>query len=250
MTKIRIDKLLANLGYGSRQEITRAVKQGAFRVGETVYTDASEKIEMDAHLQEHGVFLDEKLEPLPPLTLMMHKPAGYVCSTKEHGMLVYDLLAERMRRRNPVLSVCGRLDKDSTGMVILSDDGDFVHRLTSPKHKSVKFYEVTTEKSVLESDIKIFEAGGMMLPKEDKPLLPVKVIRGHDENRVPSHKVRLALHEGRYRQIRYMMEDVGNSVVTLHRYQIGTLALGDLPLGGIRVLSKDEINKLFENADL
>ncbi|MBI1326046.1 MAG: pseudouridine synthase [Alphaproteobacteria bacterium] len=244
MTKIRIDKLLSNLGYGSRQEITRAVKLGAFAVGDIVYTNASEKIELDETLQREGRFMDEPLEPLSSLVMIMHKPVGYVCSTKEHGMLVYDLLPERMRMRNPILSIAGRLDKESSGMVILSDDGDFVHRLTSPKHKSTKFYEVTTAKPVLTEDTALFEKGGMILPKEDKPLLPVNTLK------LDECKLRLALQEGRYRQIRFMMEEVGNAVVTLHRYQIGQLQLGDLPEGQFRILTEAEKEQLFAAAHL
>ena len=124
MSTMRLDRLLANMGYGSRRDIAVMVRQGRVKLeGKRVFK-ADEAIKL-ADAQSGALQVnDVAVDPPSPLTVMLHKPAGYTCSHDETGALIYDLLPERWKLRKPVLSAAGRLDKDSTGQVILTDDGD------------------------------------------------------------------------------------------------------------------------------
>ena len=119
----RLDKLLANLGYGSRREIQALARMGEIRLDGDDLTDAGARIALDPDLPSRLTVADEPLDPLPGLCLMLHKPLGVTCSHKEAGPLVYGLLPERWRRREPPLSTVGRLDKDTSGLLLLTDDG-------------------------------------------------------------------------------------------------------------------------------
>src|SRR5690606_2934652 len=133
---MKLVKHLANLGYGSRKEVAWMFREG--RV-----TDANgEVLYADDPLDHDNVRVDgEPLDPPPGLVLMLHKPAGYTCSTRDPGRIVYDLLPPRFRLRNPVLSTVGRLDRDTTGLLLMTDDGQLLHRIVSPKSKLPKVYE-------------------------------------------------------------------------------------------------------------
>ncbi|NCC23115.1 MAG: rRNA pseudouridine synthase [Alphaproteobacteria bacterium] len=227
---VRADKLLAGLGYGSRREVGMAMRRGFFKVDGQPYTDASEKLDLAALRKKEATFDDEPLEPLPPLTVLLHKPVGYICSRDDAGSLVYDLLPSRWRNRNPALSVAGRLDKDSSGLVILSDDGGFVHRMISPQTNTPKEYMVTLVKPLTGDEAALFSSGTMMLRGEAKPLKPVEI------EALGEREARLTLHEGRYHQVRRMFAAVGNEVLTLHRTRIGDYTLDTLPPGTHKII--------------
>jgi len=182
---------------------------------------------------------DEPLDPASGMILMLHKPAGYTCSTKDKGRLVYDLLPDRFRIRKPVLAPIGRLDKETTGLLLMTDDGDLLHRIISPKNKLPKVYEAELEKPLRGDEIELFASGEMMLESENSPLAPA-VLQSVSEQRV-----RLTIIEGRYHQIRRMFAAVGNHVVQLHRSRIGGLELGALPSGQYRLLDEQEQSRLF-----
>ena len=130
---MKLVKHLANLGYGSRKEVAWMFREGR------VTDAAGEVLYADDPLDHGNVRVDgEPLDPPQGLVLMLHKPAGYTCSTKDKGRIVYDLLPERFRLRDPVLSTVGRLDRDTTGLLLMTDDGGFLHRIVSPKSKLAK----------------------------------------------------------------------------------------------------------------
>ncbi|PKM02507.1 MAG: 16S rRNA pseudouridine(516) synthase, partial [Gammaproteobacteria bacterium HGW-Gammaproteobacteria-5] len=135
---MKLVKLLANLGYGSRKEVTQMLRNGWVmrRDGSTLGTD-------DSAEPADIVVDDEPLDPPPGMVLMLHKPIGVTCSTRDAGGVVYDLLPPRFRLRNPVLSTVGRLDRDTSGLLLMTDDGALLHRIISPKAKLVKVYEAT-----------------------------------------------------------------------------------------------------------
>ncbi|HAI93953.1 MAG TPA: 16S rRNA pseudouridine(516) synthase, partial [Xanthomonadaceae bacterium] len=181
----------------------------------------------------------EPLDPPPGLSLMLHKPAGYTCSTKDIGRLVYDLLPPRFRARSPVLSTVGRLDRDTSGLLLFTDDGTLLHRIISPKSKLPKVYEAELAADLRGDEAAIFAAGTLLLESEREPLLPAEM-----EALGPRH-VRLTLHEGRYHQVRRMFAAVGNHVQSLHRSRVGGLGLDDLQEGQWRLLDAADIERLF-----
>ncbi len=232
MPKTRIDRLLSNLGYGSRKDVTAAVKDGAFTAGGVTYKDASAQI--DTNLLADATFDGEPLDPPSPLTLLLNKPRGYTCSHDEAGLLIYDLLPPRFKRRTPALSSAGRLDKDSTGLVILTDDGQLLHKIISPKKHAEKYYRVTLRDALKGDEPSLFATGEFCMSKDPKPLKPAKWLPDGEKSGV------MILSEGRYHQIRRMFATLENHVETLHRFQIGGLTLEDVAEGSFRQLGEAE----------
>lgn len=232
---MRLVKLIANLGYGSRKEVAWMFREGRVTdtEGEVLYAD--DKV---AHAQ---IRIDgEPLDPPAGILLMMHKPLGVTCSRKDPGRVVYDLLPPRYRQRSPALSTVGRLDRDTSGLLLLTDDGALLHRIISPRANVTKVYEATLEQDLRGDEQALFASGTLMLDSETTPLLPARM-----ETLAP-RRVRLSLSEGRYHQVRRMFAAVGNHVQTLQRTTIGELQLGDLQPGQWRQLGPDEIARIFQ----
>lgn len=237
---VRLDKLLANLGYGSRREIQTLARMGEIRLDGATLSDAGERIALTPDLSARLTVEDEALDPLPGLCLLLHKPVGVTCSHKEAGPLVYGLLPERWRHRDPPLSTVGRLDKDTSGLLLLTDDGALLHRIISPKANVAKRYRVTLARALRGDEKAALAAGTLMLDGEDRPLLPVAM-----ETQDATHCA-VTLTEGRYHQVRRMFAALGNHVEALHRDRVGGLDLpGDLPAGEFHVLGEVEIAALF-----
>jgi 16S rRNA (guanine1207-N2)-methyltransferase len=140
---VRLDKLLANLGYGSRREVQALAGAGRVKLDGEALSDAERRIALTPDLARAADVSGRPLDPLPGLALMLHKPLGTTCSHKEDGPIVYDLLPERWRRREPAISTVGRLDKDTSGLLLLTDDGALLHRIISPKSHLAKRYRAT-----------------------------------------------------------------------------------------------------------
>ena len=234
----RLDKLLANLGYGSRREIQALVRAGRVRLGETRLTDTAAKIAAGSHAD---VRVDgEPLDPLPGLVIMLNKPLGMTCSHKDEGPLVHDLLPERWRRRDPQISSVGRLDKDTTGLLLLTDDGAFLHKIIAPKTHVPKRYQAELARSLRGDEAEIFATGTLMLHGETEPLRP-----GLLQAATPT-RAALTITEGRYHQVRRMFAAVGNHVLALHRDQVGGLMLpDDLAPGHYRVLDEAAVKAVL-----
>lgn len=231
---MKLVKHIANLGYGSRKQVQMMFREGRITDadGEVLYADdkvAHETIRVDG----------EPLDPPPGLSLMLHKPIGYTCSTKDHGRLIYDLLPERFRDRDPVLSSVGRLDRDTSGLLLMTDDGQLLHRIVSPKARLDKVYEAELAQDLRGDEVALFASGTLLLESDDKPLLPAELdVLG------PRH-IRLTLHEGRYHQVRRMFAAVGNHVQALQRVRVGGLVLDGLEPGQWRMLSAQDLDTLF-----
>jgi len=237
---VRLDRLLANLGYGSRSEVQHLARIGAVMLDGAAVRDASAKISLAANLPARLTVDGEPLDPLPGLALMLHKPLGVTCSHKEAGPLVYNLLPPRWRRREPALSTVGRLDKETSGLLLLTDDGALLHRIISPKQHVSKHYVATLARPLQGNEAAIFAAGTLMLEGEEKPLAPAIM-----ETLSPT-SARLIVTEGRYHQVRRMFAAVGNHVEALHRDRIGALALpADLGPGEYRPLSAADVAAIF-----
>lgn len=231
---MKLVKLLANLGYGSRKQVAWMFREGRI-------TDADgEVLYADDRVAHAAIRVDgEPLDPPQGLTLLLHKPTGYTCSTKDTGRLVYDLLPPRFRLRAPALSTVGRLDRDTSGLLLFTDDGQLLHRIISPKAALPKVYEATLAQPLRGDEAALFASGALMLESETTPLLPAAL-----EIVDPTH-ARLTIVEGRYHQVRRMFAAVGNHVVALHRSRIGGLSLGDLPEGQWRPLDAADLTTLF-----
>ncbi|TBV76943.1 pseudouridine synthase [Pseudoxanthomonas winnipegensis] len=234
---MKIVRHIANLGYGSRKQVQALFREGRVTdaAGELLYTD--DPVDHDA-IRVDG----EPLDPAPGLCVLLNKPVGYTCSTKDAGRLVYDLLPTRWRQRDPVLSTVGRLDRQTSGLLLLTDDGGLLHRIISPKAQLPKVYEATLAQDLRGDEAQTFASGTLLLESDPKPLLPAEL------DVIAPRQVRLTLREGRYHQVRRMFAAVGNHVETLHRSRIGGLALGDLPEGQWRALDAADLDTLFSGA--
>lgn len=236
----RVDKLLGSMGYGSRTEMARLGKAGGIVLDGADLTDVSKRIAVTPDLPSRMEIDGEPLDPVPGLVMMLNKPLGMTCSRKEDGALVYDVLPERWRRRDPAISTIGRLDKQTTGLLLLTDDGDLLHRVISPKRHVAKVYRATLARPLNGTEADIFAAGGLVLEGEDKPLSPAVL-----EVLSPT-EARLTVTEGRYHMVRRMFAAVGNHVDGLHRERVGGLALpDDLAPGEWRLLDQDQIDLIF-----
>ncbi len=162
---------------------------------------------------------------------MLHKPAGRVCSHDPgEGPSVYGLLPERWQRRNPPVASVGRLDKETTGLLLLTDRSALVHRLTSPKHKVAKVYRATLDRDLPAGIEEVFAGGACLLEGETTPCAPATL------RRIGPREAEVTLTEGRYHQVRRMFASQGCGVTDLHRSRLGHLELGDLPVGCWREL--------------
>jgi 16S rRNA pseudouridine516 synthase len=231
---MKLVKHLANLGYGSRKQVTQMFREGRITdaAGEVMYAD--DPLDHD-NLRVDG----EPLDLATGMLLMLHKPVGYTCSTKDPGRIVYDLLPPRYRLRSPLLSTVGRLDRDTSGLLLFTDDGALLHRISSPKSKLSKVYEATLANDLRGDEAEIFASGTLMLESEQTPLMPAEL------EVIDVRHVRLTLHEGRYHQVRRMFAAVGSHVEALHRIRVGVLELGGLEAGKWRMLSQEELAILF-----
>jgi 16S rRNA pseudouridine516 synthase len=242
-TALRLDRLLANLGYGSRREVRQLAAAGLVVLDGAPLTDADRRIPLTPDLSARMTVQGAPLDPPPGMVLMLHKPLGVTCSHKEAGALVYDLLPGRWRRREPAISTIGRLDKDTSGLLLLTDDGDFLHRVISPRSHVPKRYHVTLDRPLNGDEAEIFAAGTLMLESEDKALLPAAL------EVLSDRAARLTLSEGRYHQVRRMFAAVGNHVTALHRDRIGGLALpDDLAPGRFQLLDGEALASVFAAA--
>jgi len=233
---LRLDRLLANMGYGSRREVQQLVYSDLVMLDGQVIEDADQRIAVTRDLSERMTIRGKPLDPPPGLALMLHKPLGVTCSHKEAGPLIYSLLPERWRHRDPAISTIGRLDKDTSGLLLMTDDGNLLHRIISPRAHIPKRYHVTLDRPLRGDEAEIFAAGTLMLEGEDKPLLPARM------EALTSTSAYLTLTEGRYHQVRRMFAAVGNHVTALHRDQIGALALpDDLGPGQYRLLTEADL---------
>jgi len=229
----RLDQLLANLGYCTRREARDWIDDGRVTVRGEPATNVAQK----------AAPADVRIDGEPPdhpdgLLLLLHKPLGLVCSHDEReGPNIYSLLPERWRRRNPIMTSIGRLDKDTSGLLLLTDQSLLVHRLTSPKHKVPKVYRATVDQDLLPDLVPQFAAGTLMLEGEKDPCAPAIL------NIVSPREADLTLTEGRYHQVRRMFSAGGRTVLTLHRTQFGSLDLGELAPGQWRELPLDAFDR-------
>jgi 16S rRNA pseudouridine516 synthase len=217
----RIDQLIASLGYGTRREAREWLRESRVTVRGVPATDPGARVE-PADVRIDG----EPLDHPGRLLILLNKPAGRVCShDPSEGPSVYGLLPARWQRRNPAVTSVGRLDKETTGLLLLTDCSAIVHRLTSPRHKVPKVYRAILDCGLPPGAEAVFASGRCLLAGDDKPCEPATL------RRIGEREVEIAVTEGRYHQVRRMFASLGCAVLSLHRTRFGDLDMGNLAPG-------------------
>ena len=228
----RLDKFLCDSGAGTRSQVKVILKAGRVRVDGTAVKDGSLKIDPAAC----QITLDgEILGGRPRTVIMLNKPAGFVTATEDPvEKTVMELLPGELRHLE--LKPIGRLDKATEGLLLFTNDGDLLHRLISPRKEVPKVYYAEHEGQAEQADVEAFRAG-LTLRDGTKCL-------GADLEPLGPGRSLITVYEGKYHQVRRMMASRQMTVTYLERRQEGCLSLGDLPRGGVRELTEDEIGKL------
>lgn len=229
---MRLDKFLSQNSDSSRSLIQQAIKAGRVYVNDVIAKKGDQKLLGDEIITFDGNIV----EAFKTRYLMLHKPLGYVCANSDSDYpVVVDLI--RLPRWQE-LQIVGRLDIDTTGLVLLTDDGQWNHRITSPRHECDKIYRVTTANPISADTAELF-AAGVQLHGEKAPTRPAQL------ELISSHEARLKIHEGKYHQVKRMFAAAGNLVVALHRESIGNIQLDPaLAPGEYRALTAEEIKSV------
>ncbi|MBW3656571.1 MAG: 16S rRNA pseudouridine(516) synthase [Gemmatimonadetes bacterium] len=167
---MKLERYLANLGYGSRREVAMMLAAGRVK-----RRDGSILRAADPFAHEDVLIDGRPIDAPPGEVLLLHKPVGYVCSTSESTRLIYELLPPRFLRRSPVIAPVGRLDRDTSGLLLLTDDGQLNHRITSPRSHLPKTYEAELARDLRGDEAALFASGTLMLDGEAEPLLPAEL---------------------------------------------------------------------------
>jgi 16S rRNA pseudouridine516 synthase len=239
---MRIDKLLANIGYGSRKEVKKLLKSGSVIVNEKIIKDAKEHVDPEKdHVTVHG----ETVQYREFIYLMMNKPPGVLSATEDnHQETVIDILEPEDAVFEPF--PVGRLDKDTEGLLLLTNDGQLAHKLLSPKKHVPKTYFAVIEGDVTSEDIDVFKDGVTLDDGyHTKPGLLTILKQGSTSD------IELTITEGKFHQVKRMFEAVGKRVIYLKRISMGSLLLDqELELGQYRELTEEELNSLISVKDL
>lgn len=230
MKPIRADQLLSRYGYCSRSEARGWIRAGRLTLGGVKVDDPSTRVD-PRQVEVSG----RPVEHPDGILAALHKPAGYVCShDAAEGPRIYDLIPPQWLQRNPAATSIGRLDRDATGLILLTDLGGLVQRWTSPHAGVPKRYEVTLGIPANPDWLPLFASGTLRLHGEKQPCRPARL------ELVDSHRVRLELTEGRFHQVKRMFAAVDAPVVALHRSHFGPFALGQIQVGEWQILPLPE----------
>ncbi len=237
MTQMRLQKFLAYAGVASRRASEELIRQGRIAVNGKTVTDMGVTVGENDTVALDGRLVTNK-ETDDKIYIILNKPVGYVSTVKDQfgRPAVTDLVKDIQSRIYPV----GRLDYDTSGLIILTNDGEFTYRLTHPKHEINKVYEAMISGVPNRAEAERFEAG---LEIEDYVTSPARleILEIKGENAV----IRVTVHEGKNRQVRKMCKAIGHQVLTLKRVSIGPIALKDLPEGKWRKLTPEEVKSLY-----
>ncbi|MEH0665918.1 16S rRNA pseudouridine(516) synthase RsuA [Vibrio scophthalmi] len=232
---MRLDKFLCDALGATRKEATKIIKSGEVTVNDVVQKSGAVKVSDTCVVEWQG----REIGKPGPKYIMLYKPEGFVCSHEDGFNHTAFVLLDEVKIEN--LHFAGRLDVDTTGLVLITDDGQWSHRITSPKHKCEKTYRVWLADPIGDDYAEKF-AHGIELRNEKEPTLPAKLeIVNADE-----HEVLLTITEGKYHQVKRMFAALGNKVEHLHRERIGAIALDDsLEPGEYRYLTQAEIDSIW-----
>ena len=227
----RLDKFLVECGVGSRSQVKNILKSGAVTVDGIAQKDGAAKV--DPNTQEI-LYAGQALQGKRRVVAMLHKPAGFVTATEDKQRTVMELLPPELLKQD--VKPVGRLDKETEGLLLFTNDGDLLHRLISPKKEVPKIYYARHEGQATQEDVQAF-ADGLTL-RDGTVCLSAKL------EPLGAGESRITVCEGKYHQVRRMMASRGMTVLYLKREQEGCLTLGQLPLGQVRELTPQELEAL------
>ncbi|RJG41928.1 16S rRNA pseudouridine(516) synthase RsuA [Motilimonas pumila] len=225
---MRLDKFICETKNLTRAEAKRCIKVGMVKINQQLVTQAATKVASS----DEVMFNDQVVSLIGPQYIVLHKPAGYVCSTQDEEYPCVMRLIHSPHAHK--LHIAGRLDVDTTGLVLLTDDGQWSHKVTSPKHACEKVYQVTLAEPIAAEAVEQF-AEGIMLRNEHKATLPAQLVIHEPLS------VTVTLSEGKYHQVKRMFAAIGNKVVGLHRANVGSISLQGLAEQEWRYLTADEV---------
>ena len=235
--KMRVDKLLSNVGVASRAELKKYCKQGLISVNGKVINNPGVQVDSE---NDDVRFNGEKIVYREFVYIMLNKPDGYISATfDKYDPIVLDLIDQSYLVFEPF--PVGRLDKDTEGLLVLTNDGQLAHRVLSPKKHVPKTYYAKIQGKVTEEDILAFEKGVILDDGYETMPSQLKILKSDDMS-----EIELTIHEGKFHQVKRMFESVGKEVVYLKRLSMGKLKLDEsLGLGEYRELTEEEV-KLIE----
>ena len=238
MEEIRLQKYLASAGVASRRKCEELILEGKIEVNGKIITELGTKIDPKKdEVKYNGKIVKSEEEKV---YILLNKPIGYVTTAKEQ--FGRDMVLDLVKVNKRIVPV-GRLDMYTSGALILTNDGEFVNKLTHPSHEIDKTYNVTVKGIVTKEEIENLKKG--VLIDDDYITKPakVKILKIDEEKKIS--RIQITIHEGKNRQVRKMCEAIGKKVLALHRCKIGNIDVKSLKLGEWRYLSKKEVEKIF-----
>lgn len=233
-----LEKMLQSQGFGSRKHCQQLIKNGAIQIQNEVITDPKFKLDLD-HL-EFSVY-QQTFQYREKVYIALNKPQNYECSHQStHHFSVFDLFDDVLMNRG--LQSVGRLDQDTTGLLLFTDDGQFLQALTHPKKHVPKVYQIQTADPITGEQIQQLEQGVEL--RNEKGLFAATDVR-----RLAEHALKITVHQGVYHQVKRMLAAVGNKVERLHRAQVGQLVLNDLPEGEWLYLNEAQVAAAKNKSD-
>ncbi|MFM1540801.1 pseudouridine synthase [Helcococcus ovis] len=233
---MRIDKYLSNSGIGTRKEVKQYIKNGLILLNDKVVLKSTQQVDEN---KDKIKFKNHEIIYKKYIYLMMNKPQGYISATKDYNDTVLDLLDEKFQNKD--IFPVGRLDKDTEGLLILTNDGKLAHELLSPKKKVDKKYYAKVDNILSEEDIDKFK-DGIYLEKEQYLTMPAKL------EIISNYECYVYIKEGKYHQVKRMLKSCGKEVLYLKRISMGNINLDEtLDLGQYRELTEKEIEILKNN---
>ena len=231
--KINLQKYIASCGICSRRKAEKLIVEQKIKINEKIATVTDRVNEGDIVKLNNKIIQQQKNK----IYIALNKPVGYTCTAKKfkNEKNIFSLINIKER-----LFTVGRLDKESSGLLILTNDGDLTLKLSHPRYKHIKKYEITVDKKIKKEQIKKLLSGVLIKNKNDKYLSKAKKIK-----KITDNKIIITIAEGKKRQLRYMMKAVGLKIITLKRIEISGFSLGSLALGKSRHLTKKEIEKIL-----
>ena len=236
--KIRLQKFLADSGVASRRKSEEYILDGRIKVNGQIVTELGTKVDPSVDVVEF-----DDIEVVPSnkyVYILLNKPIGVVTTAEDQ--FGRDTVLDLVKVKERVVPV-GRLDMYTSGALILTNDGDFVYKVTHPKHEIVKTYTVTVKGIITKEEVKKLEEGVVIDETYTTKLAKVKILKTDVEKNIS--RVEIKIHEGKNRQVRKMCDSIGRKVLALHRSKIGNIEVRDMKIGTWRFLNKKEVEEIL-----